>query len=71
MIDSYFEYLSSVMTEEAAALGECYSKHRGELGRNREFVLRRMLKHLPNKFVLGTGFVLFESETSTQQEIVI
>jgi hypothetical protein len=74
MIDSYFEYLASVMAAESTALGEFYSKHRGELGRNREYILRRILQqHMPSKFGFSSGFVLFstDSKISTQQDIII
>jgi hypothetical protein len=47
-------------------------RHPGKLGENRESLLARFLEtYLPGRFGVGSGFALFGSELSTQQDVVV
>ena len=72
MLPDHFQTLSDLMAAESRAFGEFYKAHRGKLGENREWLLRRFLsRYLPKRYGVGTGFVLLADELSTQQDVVI
>jgi hypothetical protein len=71
MLEVYFKTLSEMMAAESRLFGDLY-RHRGKLGENREGLLQRFLTtYLPQRFGVGTGFALFGSEISTQQDVVV
>lgn len=71
MLDAYFKALSEIMAAESRLFAEFY-RHRGKLGENREALLQRFLAtYLPRQFGVGTGFALFGTEVSTQQDVVV
>lgn len=71
MLERYFSHLSTVMAEESRTLADFY-EHRGKLGENREAIVARFLeRHLPRRFGVGSGFALFGSNVSSQQDIVV
>lgn len=71
MLERYFSHLSGVMSEESHALADFYAHH-GKLGENREAIVARFLeRHLPRRFGVGSGFALFGSTVSSQQDVVI
>lgn len=71
MIARYFEALSETMARESRLLGEVY-RHPGKLGENREALVARFLEtYLPRRHGVASGFALFGSELSTQQDVVV
>jgi hypothetical protein len=71
MLDVYFKTLSELMAAESRLFADFY-RHRGKLGENREVLLQRFLAtYLPRRFGVGTGFALFGSFLSTQQDVVV
>ncbi|OCT16856.1 hypothetical protein A8709_00640 [Paenibacillus pectinilyticus] len=49
-----------------------YLSHNGEKGRETEGILTNFLKTLvPNKFDLGTGFVVNDNSISSQVDIIV
>jgi len=71
MLEVYFRTLGAMMAAESRLLGDLY-RHPGKLGENREGLLQRFLAtYLPRRFGVGTGFALFGSEISTQQDVVV
>ena len=71
IVAEYFAALSEAMAAESKNLGHFY-RHRGKLGENRETVLTRFLEtYLPKRFGVGSGFALFGSEVSTQQDVIV
>jgi hypothetical protein len=71
MIDNYFNALGETMSRESRLMADVY-RHPGKLGENREALLAAFLgTYLPARFSVGTGFALFGSDLSTQQDVVI
>jgi len=71
LIDRYFSALGDTMARESRLLAEVY-RHPGKLGESRESLLARFLEtYLPRRFGVSTGFALFGSVLSTQQDVVV
>lgn len=71
MIDRYFKTLGETMARESRLMADVY-RHPGKLGENRESLLARFLEsYLPARFGVGSGFALFGSDLSTQQDVVV
>jgi hypothetical protein len=71
MIDSYFNALGETMSRESRLMADVY-RHPGKLGENRESLLVNFLEtYLPARFSVGSGFALFGSDLSTQQDVVV
>jgi Domain of unknown function (DUF6602) len=71
MIDRYFSSLGETMARESRLMADVY-RHPGKLGENREALLGRFLDaYLPRRYGVGTGFALFGSDLSTQQDVVV
>lgn len=71
MIDRYFHTLGEAMARESSLMADVY-RHPGKLGENRESLLASFLEtYLPRRFGVGSGFALFGSDLSTQQDVVV
>jgi hypothetical protein len=71
MIDRYFNTLGETMVRQSRFMADVY-RHPGKLGENRESLLARFLEtYLPTRFSVGSGFALFGSDLSTQQDVVV
>jgi len=71
VVDEYFSALGKTMSRESELMARVF-RHPGKLGENREALLARFLAtYLPRRYGIGTGFAMFGSKLSTQQDVVV
>ena len=64
-MEEYFQLTSKKLKDDPELIKKYFSIHANENGRNKEDLLASFLRsHLPNRYAVGTGFVINSSDVN-------